>query len=201
MGRQLDGDGATRPFGLEAADQDPDLAIRGYVMARSGVLPTDPSFLALSQNDELLAWTYRWLRKVEDDGLAALMKILGVLWSRDDVDHMVNSKEGAKVQDEAMIPLALAVNPELREGLQKIFRITKGRWIGGGEYQGRAGDEVVELGDLPPEEFLQWANAATGALQGMAQEQEHRRESVTISNDDPRISKIRDQIKASKRLR
>lgn len=183
---------------MTAADADDDLAIRGYVMARSGTLPTDPSFRALSENDELLAWTYRWYRRVEDDGLAALMRILGVLWTRDDVDRMVNDRESPEAPRDVMVPLAMAVNPELREGLQKIFRVTKGRWIGGGEYRPDRGEEVVELGDLPRDEFLRWAKAAGGVTAGDAQEPA----SISMGvEQDPRVEKMREQIRASKRFR
>lgn len=195
MARHRDGVGERRPFGIEAADQDPDLAVRGYVMARSGTLPTDPSFLALSQNDELLAWTYRWYRKVEDDWFAALMEILGVVWTREHIERIVNGKENPTAPDRVMIPLAMAVNPELREGLQKIFRVTKGRFIGGGEYHGRRGEQIVELADLPREEFMQWAQAAIGAMNTTAP----TTRDVTISDEDPRVAKARELIRASKR--
>ena len=81
----------------------------------------------------------------------------------------------------------------------KVFRITKGKFIGGGEYQGR-GEEVVELGELPIDKFMEWTKAAIGGAQTV--EQKRSRQTVSISNDDdPRASKIREQIRASKRLR
>lgn len=162
-------------------------------------MPTNPDFLALSQNDELLAWTYRWYRKIEDDFFVGLMQILGVLWTREDVERMGETKQGTKgAPDELMVPLALAIKPELRDALHKMFG-TKGQMIGGGEYRSQPDEEVVNLGELPPGEFLQWANRATGLMRNIADTQA---KPVTVrADEEPRLARIREQIRASKRLR
>jgi hypothetical protein len=167
-----------------------------------GVLPTDPKFIALSQNEELLQFTAHWLRKYDNDLLTVVSKALGIIWDRDQVAAMTQGKEKATAPNEMFLPLAAAVNPELLEGLAKAFRVTSGKFIGGGEYTPAGGEEVVELGDLPPEEFMQWASKATGIMRDVAAEMEQKQRTVTVQegpSNDQRIQRIRDQINKSKK--
>ena len=175
------------------------MALRGFVISRTGVLPTDPRFLELSANEELLRYTAHWLQKREQDQVQLWGKLLGVFWTREQVDAMVNGKAKSTAPNETFIPLAYASNPDLLDGLKQTFRVHKGKFIGGGEYQPE-GEEVMELGDLPMDQWLQWANKATGM---MRQVSEVAKESaVTVkdgASDDPRLERIRDQIAHSKR--
>jgi len=171
-------------------------------VSRTGVLPTDPNFLALCRNPTLLRFTAHWLRKREDDWFDLLSKLLGVAWNREEVERMVKRKGKAVAPSDAFIPLALGCNPQLSEQLRDLFRVSKsGTEIAGGEYQPGMHEEVVELGDLDPEQFKQWAQMATGASVNLEQQREQL---VTIrkgsETSDPRIERIREQIAASKRF-
>lgn len=171
------------------------------MISRTGVLPTDQRFRDLSANEELLRFTAYWLNKKEDDFFSTWARMLGVVWTRDQVKQMVEAGPKAVGPKEMFIPHALAVNGELYEALKKTFRIHKGKFIGGGEYHSDKGEEVVEMGDMPIEEFLQFANQATGVMQESAEEFK-RQHDVTIKEGpsaDPRLDRIREQIAHSKR--
>lgn len=183
---------------MNATEADEGLALRGYLISRTGCLPTEPAFQELSRNESLLRFTVHWLQKRDNDLLDAVMKMLGVVWNREDVEKM-GSGESATPPKQVFLPLALGCNAQLGEQLRTLFRVGKSQ-IGQGEYVPQAGEEVVELGDLPIEEFKRWAAAATG----MAVEVERQREqTVTLGSEsgDPRIERMREQIAHSKRIR
>jgi len=189
-------------------EDDQALAVRGYVIAHTGVLPTDPRFQALSANEELLAFTAHWLQKRETDFFEHLGKILGVRWERSEAEAMFGQKkQSSKIPNETFIPLAAAINPQLIDTLKNIFRITKGGpFIGGGEYMSKVGEEVVELGDLPPEEFLQFINSATPVMKETAERLEKQQRLVNVregsdQHEDERLQRIREQITHSKRFK
>jgi hypothetical protein len=132
-------------------------------------------------------------------------KMLGTIWTRDQIKQMVSSKETSVVASEVFIPLAQGINPELIDGLKKTFRVHEGNFIGGGEYRQETGEEIVNLGDLSREEFLRFANQATGVMKDLSTEQAKRERTVTIgegigSDEDPKLQRIREQIAASKRF-
>jgi len=160
--------------------------------------------MALSANEELLRFTAHWLQKYEDEKHDKVVKLLGVYWTRKEIEEMSKRKDKATAPMEAFIPLALAINPDLMEGLEKMFRVTKGGFIGGGEYQTNTGEDVVNLGDMAPEDFLKWANQATGVMQTVAKEMSIKERLVTIKEgaaEDSQVQKIRDQIEHSKRFK
>lgn len=179
---------------MEATEADDALALRGYIIARTGCLPTDRAFQELSRNEPLLRFTAHWLQKRESDVADLLMKLLGTAWSREDVTKMMETKSAPP--DDIFLPLALAVNPELGEQLREMFRVGKGAFIGGGEYLPGAGEQVVELGDLPAEDFKRLAQMASGAAAPSDS-------TITLGSEvsDPKIQQIRDQIAHSKRFR
>jgi len=131
--------------------------------------------------------------------------MLGVHWTREQVQAMAvgKDKQSAVAPNEMMIPLAMGVNPDLMEGLKKAFRVVGGRsQIGGGEYMPGAGEQVVELGDLPREEWAQWIQGATPHVNEAGRKLEEMARPVNINegkSDDPRIERIREQIERSKR--
>lgn len=181
---------------MSATEDDAALALRGYVIARTGYLPTDRAFQELSRNELLLQYTAHWLQKRDGDLMEAVMKLLGTVWTREEVAEMTG-KEKASAPDRVFLPLALGCNPELAEQLKQLFRIGKGPFIGAGEYVPRAGEQVVEMADMPVEEFKRWAEMATGAAVA-------ERPAVTLGNDrvvDPKIDRMREQIAHSKRFR
>jgi hypothetical protein len=186
---------------MMATEDDAALALRGYVISKTGCLPTDPAFQELSRNEPLLQFTVHWLQKGESDLMDALMRLLGCVWHREDVVKMLKG-ETAAAPDRVFLPLAMGCNPQLGEQLKELFRLHKGKFIGAGEYQPSQGEQVIELGDLPVDEFKQWAQAATGA---MGDAQRARQQSVTFGGEgkknDPKLERIREQIAHSKRLR
>jgi hypothetical protein len=199
--------GGSRPFAIKLTEQDPALAVRGYVISRTGILPTDPAFRELSTNDELLEFTAYWLQRREEDFFKTLSKILGVAWSRDDVKKMSEDKKSSVIAADAFIPLSMAINPEVLKGLQKMFAIGTDHAIAGGEYVPSAGEQVVELGDLPPDQFLKFVNQATDAMREVAKVETERQRLVNVredgvgDEDDPRLKRAMDQIARSKRFR
>lgn len=131
--------------------------------------------------------------------------MLGLLWTDDQVKALINAEPKATAPKEIFIPLSLAVNGELLEALKKTFRVHKGSFIGGGEYMTERGEEVVEMGDMPREEFIKWANQATGTMESIAEHFEAQH-SLNIRegsdpSDDPRLQRARDQVAASKRFK
>jgi hypothetical protein len=154
-------------------------------------LPTDPRFRELSRNELLLRFTVHWLRKRETDLMDWWLKVLGIVWTREDVEAMQKPSGPA---DRVFLPLALACNAELTESLKQMF--SKSSQVAMGDYLPAPGEEIVELGDMPPEEFKRWAAQATGASAKSD-------EPVTLEGEaaDPRIERIREQIAHSKRKR
>lgn len=183
---------------MTATEDDEALALRGYLISRTGCLPTEPAFQELSRNETLLRFTVHWLQKRDNDMLDAAMKLLGVCWDREDVEKM-GSGESPTPPKQVFLPLALGCNAQLGEQLRTLFRVGKSQ-IGQGEYQPQPGEEVVELGELPIEEFKRWASAATGLA---AQVEQQREQTVTLGSEseDPRIERMREQIAHSKRIR
>jgi hypothetical protein len=188
---------------MEATEQDDALSLRGFVISRTGCLPTERAFRELSANEPLLRFTVHWLQKRDNDLLDAVTKLLGTTWTRTEVEQMVRGGDSAAAPDRVFLPVTLGCNPQLTEQLKELFRIGKGSFIGGGEYQPSGGEQVVELGELPVDEFKRLAAMATG----MATQAEQTREqagSVTLGNegrDDPKLQRMREQIAHSKRFR
>ena len=112
-------------------------------------------------------FSYHWLRKVDKDQWKSLGSHLGTMWSRAEINRLVDAPAGPKEgQDAVFVPLSLVINPDLVEGL-----VTKGSAdrqlapsaasgpsnTGDGLNTGMAlpsGEEVVNMADLPKDEFL-----------------------------------------------
>jgi len=183
---------------MSATEDDAALALRGYVIARTGCLPTDRAFQELSRNELLLQFTVHWLQKRDTDLMDTVMKLLGTVWTRDEVVQM-SGQENAAAPERVYLPLALGCNPELGEQLKQLFRVGKGPFIGAGEYVPQPGEDVVELADLPVEQFKQWAQMATGAG-GEPTSQP----AITLGSDkvgDAKLDRMREQVAHSKRFR
>ena len=130
--------------------------------------------------------------------------MLGITWTQESVNAMVNGKQKATAPNEIMIPLSLAINGDLFDALKKTFRVTRGKFIGGGEYETTQGENVVELGDLSIDEFLRWANKATGHMKKTADEIHQKERLVNIKegdSGDEKLERIRAQIAKSKTWR
>jgi len=119
---------------------------------------------------------------------------------------MAGGKKSSVLPNDAFIPLAVGINPEIVKGLQKMFAIGSEGAIGGGEYVPAVGERVVELGDLPREQFAQFINTATDTMREVAREVEQKQQLVNVKEraterDDPRLQRAMDLIARSKRFR
>lgn len=142
---------------MHIADEDPELATCGYIISRTGLLPTDPRFKDLIENPLLMAFTYHWLQKHEEMQVQVLWKALGVYWTWEDIQETPN----AGPQHEMFVPLSIALNQDSK-GFRKFLRHgLKPRPQGKGAKKTKQG--YVELGELSKENFLKWTQAALGA--------------------------------------
>jgi len=93
-----------------------------------------------------------WQEQVELDRFDRLAKDLGVLWTKEEVQAQAEAKEkpSTRIPEEIRIPLAVSIESALPETIRNMF----GRKSGILPPQWAKGEEVVELFDKDPEEFL-----------------------------------------------
>lgn len=139
------------------------MAVRGYVLAKTGW--TLEYINRLPETHLLFA--YHHIRKTEEDSWDRLGSHLGTLWDRDALMALQKQVAGdGNKSSTIFVPLSLVVNPELPDALlgkNPAPSASPGEPIpsrsGGGDglYTEMAmpeGDEVVNMGDLPKEEFF-----------------------------------------------
>ncbi len=114
-----------------------------------------------------LLFAYHWISKVDADQWKRLSSHLGTVWDRETLE-MLNSKApgtGRASPDKIFVPLSLSINPDLPEALLGKKRTTasasQGEPVstskGDGLHTAMAmpeGDEVINMGDLPKDEFF-----------------------------------------------
>jgi hypothetical protein len=144
---------------MHIADEDPEVVACGYILSRTGLLPTDPRFRELVENPLLMMFTYHWLQKYEDAQLHALWRALGVYWTWEDV-HDDGQHRGP--QSELFVPLSIALNPQSGE-FQKWLKQSLSAPVKTAPGKPRK-SRHVELGDLPKEEFLEMTRAMFQAI-------------------------------------
>jgi hypothetical protein len=110
-----------------------------------------------------LLFVFHWLKKEEGEQWNRFGAHLGTLWDRDTLKALDEKPKGSHLQNDTIfVPLSLVVNPDLPNAL---LGKTKGapappgatQQSGDGLYTEMAmpeGDEVVNMGDLPKEEFV-----------------------------------------------
>jgi hypothetical protein len=112
-----------------------------------------------------LLFAYHWLSKVEEDTWNRLGNHLGTLWDREALLALQSEVSGSGTpQNRIFVPLSLSINPELPDAL---LGKSKGRTTSPGEHGSPnkgdglhtemampEGAEVVNMGDLPKEEFF-----------------------------------------------
>jgi hypothetical protein len=96
---------------------------------------------------DVLSFAYFWLKKSEDDWWERLAKLLGVLWTSEDLAALRGNHGGRSKSRSVLMPLLIGLRPELREHLEKVLE---------GDSTTIKAD--VNLADLPKEEFLKWAS-------------------------------------------
>jgi len=136
------------------------LAVRGFVLAKTGW-----TLEYINQLPEVhLLFAYHHLRKAEDDDFGRLGAHLGTLWDREALMALQKQVAGDGDKSETIfVPLSLVVNPELPDALlgkQSANSAPRGEPVShssDGLHTAMAmpeGDEVINMGDLPKEEFF-----------------------------------------------
>jgi hypothetical protein len=92
-----------------------------------------------------------------------LTSAMGVLWDRKSLASR-KSGEAGKPRDKLLVPLSLAIKPDLLDFVYRQFGMGgtpsgKGGgggqpYIGGGSYKPKKGEVVLSMADMPKDEFL-----------------------------------------------
>jgi hypothetical protein len=113
-----------------------------------------------------LLFAYHWISKVDNDQWKRLSKHLGTVWDRSTLEMLNSSGSGTRgtPSERLFIPLSLSMNPDLPEALLGKKKSTGPAPPGGSSSQAGdglrtemalpAGEEVVNMGDLPKNEFI-----------------------------------------------
>jgi hypothetical protein len=113
-----------------------------------------------------LLFVFHWLSKVEEDTWDRLGKHLGTLWDRESLVALrdATGNSSGPSQNRIFVPLSLSINPELPDALlgKKSGNASPGEPAStpsrsDGLHTAMAmpeGDEVVNMGDLPKNEFF-----------------------------------------------
>lgn len=138
------------------------MAVRGYVLAKTGW--TLEYINRLPETHLLFA--YHHLRKADEETWDRLGSHLGTLWDREALVALQRQVAGdGDASDTIFVPLSLVVNPELPDALlgknaapsaspgEPVPRPSSGDGLHT-EMAMPEGDEVVNMGDLPKEEFF-----------------------------------------------
>lgn len=112
----------------------------GYILGRTKWKPDDIAAL----DSDMLSFTYFWLKKVEDDWFDRAAKLLGLLWTSDDLPALRGEGKSRKSQS-VFLPLLLALKPEIKKHLEDSLE---------GYDAGVKAD--INLADMPKEDFLKW---------------------------------------------
>lgn len=136
------------------------MAVRGFILAKTGW--TLEYINSLSELHLLFA--FHWLNKVEEDTWERLTSHLGTVWDRDTLEMLNSSTSSGTPGKKIFVPLSLSINPDLPAALlgkkPSDIRSSPGEKAsqqGDGLYTGMAmpeGDDVINMGDLPREEFM-----------------------------------------------
>jgi hypothetical protein len=139
------------------------LAVRGYVIAKTGW-----TLDYMNSLPELhLLFVYHHLKADENRYWSEFGRHMGTTWERETLERMLETNNGpSKKNSSIFVPLSLVLNPALPsillgrpQGEAKSPGDAPVKKDGGGDglYTGMAlpkGEEVVNMGDLPKEEFF-----------------------------------------------
>lgn len=144
------------------------MAVRGYVIAKTGW-----TLDYINGLPELhLLFVYHHLKKDEDNYWSEFGRHMGTTWERKVLESMLEpSKGNARTNPRIFVPLSLVLNPDLPSillgrplGDRGAQNTSPGKPNGGdGLYTGMAlpkGEEVINMGDLPKEEFFGLVSSA-----------------------------------------
>lgn len=121
----------------------------------------------LYENSSALLFAASAQRDVEESSFQKLGEILGVYWTRDTVDAMMNPKVGTKrskgPRKDLLVPLALVMQPKLQDFIRDTFGSVGGisapDW-----YQDENKAEVVEGYEMKRQDFINLASMFTGLI-------------------------------------
>ena len=87
------------------------------------MLPTEAKARDLWRNKTALVFMDYWQTLVEEEKFTELKRMLGVHWTRDDVESAKDRGGGKKrtAPNELFIPLAAILEPNLMEHVKKLF--------------------------------------------------------------------------------
>lgn len=107
-----------------------------------------PDTIAALDSD-MLSFAYFWLKKTEDDWWDRMAKLLGLLWTSDDMPALRGEGRTSKKSESVFLPLLLALKPEIKTHLLETLE---------GHDAGVKAD--INLADMPKDEFLSWIKNA-----------------------------------------
>lgn len=125
-----------------------------------------------------IQFIYFWIREHERQQLQQLGRLLGVSFEAHEVRGWAKQGGAAtryKDHDAVLMPLTLALRPELREALIKMVGLNGMSAPEG--YQKRDGEFMVNLGDIPIEEFKNFLQYGVEPPSAKRMAEEQRRES------------------------
>jgi len=134
---------------MKATESDPELEIRGLVMARGGYTPSD----LREFSPEELMFVYHYQNVNENRMFDRFSYLLGITWDVEDLKRMKTEDSRAAKSGKLFFPLASVIRPELVEHLRKTHSSNSGV-VGQGEYKKQPGEVIVPMSTLSKEEFL-----------------------------------------------
>lgn len=139
---------------MKATEDEFDLALRGYVMARGNYTPDQIKRMS----DLDIAYLSHYQNLVEEQRQKFWTDALGIIWHRDEFMKNTEGPQVKTVKDSMFIPLSVVIEPNLMERIRENFGLTKeGRrqapHIAGGEYIPESGDAIQSMEHLSKEDF------------------------------------------------
>ena len=99
------------------------------------------------------AFLYFWTKEVENERLGQIGRLLGTTFEAKEIRSWSKGGSGEyKDSDKVLVPLAMAIRPDYREGLMKL--------VGGGgmalplDYKKKPNEVVLDMSKVSPQEFL-----------------------------------------------
>lgn len=130
------------------------------VMARGGYTFDDIRQMSTSE----ITFLYHYQRLVVQEQQQFLVSTLGVVWDRESVSQ-VSAESGSNSTPAApltklFIPLSLAINPDVADFVKSQFGVSgaspgKAPYIAGGDYIPKSNENIVSMGELSRDEFLE----------------------------------------------
>ena len=105
-----------------------------------------------NMSPEELEFLYFWAREVENEKMLAVGKLLGTYFVAEEIRSWAKANSGTnlyKDKDKVLVPLSLALRPELKEALIKLV----GNMPLPQDYKKGDKEIVIDLSRVSPEDF------------------------------------------------